>query len=88
MKRLIVLILIFISCDNVDDSSLIIEKIPDKPILILSIDKIDEINYQTINFISESTGLDFNNLNQVFFLIFQGMGLIQLIFQISRMECR
>ena len=63
MKRLIVLILIFISCDNVDDSSLIIEKIPDKPILILSIDKIDEINYQTINFISESTGLDFNNLN-------------------------
>jgi len=63
LKRLIVLILIFISCDNVDDSSLIIEKIPDKPILILSIDKIDEINYQTINFISESTGLDFNNLN-------------------------
>ena len=63
MKRLIVLILIFISCDSVDDSSLIIEKIPDKPILILSIDKIDEINYQTINFISESTGLDFNNLN-------------------------
>ena len=63
MKRLIVLILIFISCDNVDDSSLIIEKIPDKPILILSIDKIDEINYQTFNFISESTGLDFNNLN-------------------------
>ena len=63
MKRLIVLILIFISCDSVDDSSLIIEKIPDKPVLILSIDKIDEINYQTINFISESTGLDFNNLN-------------------------
>ena len=63
MKRLVVLILIFISCDSVDDSSLIIEKIPDKPILILSIDKIDEIDYQTINFISESTGLDFNDIN-------------------------
>ena len=63
MKRLVVLILIFISCDSVDDSSLIIEKIPDKPILILSIDKIDEIDYQTINFISESTGLDFNVIN-------------------------
>ena len=63
MKRLVVLILIFISCDSVDDSSLIIEKIPDKPILILSIDKIDEIDYQTINFISESTDLDFNDIN-------------------------
>lgn len=63
MKRLVVLILIFISCDSVDDSSLIIEKIPDKPILILSIDKIDEIDYQTINFISESTGLNFNDIN-------------------------
>ena len=63
MKRLIILLFIFFSCNNVDDNSLIIDKIPDNPLLVLSIDDVNDIDYKTINFISKSTNINFDDIN-------------------------
>ena len=61
LKRLVILLLIFFSCKKDDDQSSIIEKIPDKPILVLSVDDVSKINYETINFISKSARLNFDD---------------------------
>ena len=61
LKRLVILLLIFFSCEKDDDQSSIIEKIPDKPILVLSVDDVSKINYETINFISKSSRLNFDD---------------------------
>ena len=63
MKRLAILLFIFFSCSNVDEQSLIIDKIPDNPLLVLSIDNVNDIDYETINFISNSIDLDLDDIN-------------------------
>ena len=63
MKRLAILLFIFFSCSNVDEQSLIIDKIPDNPLLVLSIDNVNDIDYKTINFISNSVDLDLDDIN-------------------------
>ena len=63
LKRLVILFFIFFSCNNVDDQSLIIDKIPDNPLLVLTIDDAKDIDYKTINFISKSTNLNFDDIN-------------------------
>ena len=63
MKKLIILLFIFFSCNNEKDDSLIIDEIPDNPLLVLSIDNVSDLDYKTINFISKSTNLNFDDIN-------------------------
>ena len=59
MKRLyIILIVLLISCSENEQTKLIIEDIPDDPVLTILIKEYENINYQTLEFISESTGFD------------------------------
>ena len=63
MKKLIILLFIFFSCNNEKDDPLIIDEIPDNPLLVLSIDNVSDLDYKTINFISKSTNLNFDDIN-------------------------
>ena len=54
---------IFFSCNNEKDDNLIIDEIPDNPLLVLSIDNVSDLDYKTINFISKSTNLNFDDIN-------------------------
>ena len=59
MKRLyIILIVLLISCSENEQTKLIVEDIPDDPVLTILIKEYENINYQTLEFISESTGFD------------------------------
>ncbi|MDC3109896.1 hypothetical protein OA490_02890 [Flavobacteriales bacterium] len=59
MKRLyIILIVLLISCSENEQTKLIVEDIPDDPLLTILIKEYENINYQTLEFISESTGFD------------------------------
>ncbi len=59
MKRLyIILIVLIISCSENEQTKLIVEDIPDDPVLTILIKEYENINYQTLEFISESTGFD------------------------------
>ncbi len=59
MNRLyIILIVLLISCSENEQTKLIIEDIPDDPVLTILIKEYENINYQTLEFISESTGFD------------------------------
>ena len=59
MKRLyIILILLIISCSDNEQKKLMIEDIPDDPVLTILIKEYENINYQTLEFIEESTGFD------------------------------
>lgn len=63
MKKLIILLFIFFSCNNEKDNSIIIELIPDNPLLVLSINNVSDLDFKTINFISKSTNLNFDDIN-------------------------
>ncbi len=59
MKRLyIILIVLLISCSENEQTKLIVEDIPDDPVFTILIKEYENINYQTLEFISESTGFD------------------------------
>ena len=61
MKRLyIILIVLLISCSENKQTKLIVEDIPDDPVLTILIKEYENINYQTLEFISESTGFDYH----------------------------
>ncbi len=60
MNRLYILLVVLItSCSNELEKSLIIDKIPDDPVLTISIKEFENVNFQTLEFISESVDFDF-----------------------------
>jgi hypothetical protein len=63
LKKLIILLFIFFSCNNEKDNSIIIDLIPDNPLLVLSINNVSDLDFKTINFISKSTNLNFDDIN-------------------------
>ena len=53
MNRLYILLVVLItSCSGEIEKSLIIDKIPDDPVLTISIKEFENVNFQTLEFIS------------------------------------
>ena len=55
--------LIYVSCNSEIKKSSIIDKIPDNPLVVLSIDNVKEIDYKKLNFISNSINLKFDEID-------------------------
>ena len=63
MNRLYILLVVLItSCSGEIEKSLIIDKIPDDPVLTISIKEFENVNFQTLEFISESVDFDFSSI--------------------------
>ena len=63
MNRLYILLVVLItSCSSELEKSLIIDKIPDDPVLTISIKEFENVNFQTLEFISESVDFDFSSI--------------------------
>ena len=63
MNRLyIILVVLITSCSGEIEKSLIIDKIPDDPVLTISIKEFENVNFQTLEFISESVDFDFSSI--------------------------
>ena len=63
MNRLYILLVVLItSCSTELEKGLIIDKIPDDPVLTISIKEFENINFQTLEFISESIDFDFSSI--------------------------
>ena len=63
MNRLYILLVVLItSCSSEIEKSLIIDKIPDDPVLTISIKEFENVNFQTLEFISESIDFDFSSI--------------------------
>ena len=55
--------LIYVSCNSEIKKSSIIDKIPDNPLVVLSINNVKEIDYKKLNFISNSINLKFDEID-------------------------
>ena len=63
MNRLYILLVVLItSCSGEIEKSLIIDKIPVDPVLTISIKEFENVNFQTLEFISESVDFDFSSI--------------------------
>ena len=60
--RYILLVVLITSCSGEIEKSLIIDKIPDDPVLTISIKEFENVNFQTLEFISESVDFDFSSI--------------------------
>ena len=56
----IFLVVLITSCSSELEKSLIIDNMPDDPVLTISIKEFENINFQTLEFISESIDFDFS----------------------------
>ena len=58
------------SCSSELEKSLIIDKIPDDPVLTISIKEFENVNFQTLEFISESVDFDFSSIENYSCLLY------------------
>ena len=61
MNRVYIFLIVLISsCSNELEKNSIIKYLPDEPVLTISIKEFENVNFQTLKFISESIDFDFS----------------------------
>ena len=63
MKKYLILFFIILACSRTENTTSIIDKIPDNPLVVLNVNNYKEINYKQLNLLEKSINLKFENID-------------------------